>query len=493
MKVFLGSFLITILSANAFAEDWYESGFIEYFEGYHNIVHENVVLTKPSNVSYIDITEPTTIENYGTIKGNMVADAGNVSINNMGTIEGVVTAPQITWIINSEVGINHSFIFNSQNFSVIVDNIAPGLNFDHRINFNQLSSLENVNSFSIINSAIFIDDYTDWQNWVADVSLSGVTLIINNPETIVSGQVINHVNNRTDIAAVMLNDPEHLYLVDIVGQNEVVLNITQNIQNNLVPLNLPVNTTNTQNTYRFNPSILMHPMRVINNFTLIDDLFANSESGVGIKPFYIMSDDTNSTGTKLYLNGKYDDLSYSFAFHFNHFNYINEFNDFSGFVYGGDANIKKYIDNFWVKGFGGDSIISFRTDSIFVEGNTKNNPTGYYVYGGIDGGYDYNVSENIIIVPLIGATFEQFGVTNFSDNDLNVRIGGNAKYRFDVDGIKYEYSLSGLVNTNCDLIGMAKIGFISVADKVGVNLGMDAIKSKDYTAYKISINGKLVF
>ena len=497
MKIFLGSFLIVMLSVNAFAEDWYLSDYINHFEGYENIIHENVILTQSVNNAHIDITDSMYIENHGIINGHLFAiDDYSVSINNMGTINGAVTAPNVTWIISSEDAINNTFDINSQNFSVTVQDIMAGANFDHGISLNQLQNL-NANSFNITNSAIIIDNYSDWQNWDANVSLSQATLIINDFSDLVSGQVINHVTNQLDVSAIILNGAQGTYSIELIGQNTVILNVTpiSSGENNLFTMPVISNTSqnNTGLSYRFNPSILMRPIRVINNFDLVDSLFTNSDSGVGIKPFYIMSDDTNSAGTKLYFNNKYHDVYYSVSLHLNSFNYKNEFNDFSGIVYGADANIKKYIDTFWIKGLVGGSIISFKTDSIFVDGATKNNPTGYYVYGGIDGGYDYKFDENIIVTPLIGVTFEQFGVTNFSDNDLNIRVGGNAKYKFDVDGIKYEYSLSGVVNTNCDLIGMAKIGFMSVADKVGINLGFDAIKSKDYTAYKISINGKLIF
>lgn len=496
MKIFLGSFLMIIQCANTFAQDWYESGNIDYFEDYQNIIHENVILTQSANVAYIDITDSMYIENHGIINGNLFSEDYTVSINNMGIINGTVTAPNVTWIIKSEDAVNNIPTVTSQNFSVTVQDILAGSNFDHGINLNQLQNL-NADSFDITNSAIIIDNYSDWQNWNANVSLSQATLIINDFSDLVSGQVINHVANQLDVSAIILNGAQGTYSIELVGQNTVILNITpiSGGENNLFTMP-PISNTyqnNTSLSYQFNPSILMRPIRVINNFLLVDSLFSDMESGVGIKPFYIMSDDTNSAGTKLYLNNKYHDVYHSLSLHLNSFNYKNEFNDFSGIVYGGDINIKKYMDSFWIKGLIGGSIISFKTDSIFVGGNTKNNPTGYYVYGGIDGGYDYKFDENITIAPLVGVTFERFGVTNFSDNDINMRVGGNAKYKFDVDGISYEYSVSGLVNTNCDLIGMAKIGFISVADKVGLNLGFDAIKSKDYTAYKISINGKLVF
>lgn len=507
MKVFLSSGLIMLISANVFADNVY----LDSFEGGNYIINQNDVVY-PLAGDNINIMDFVHIENHGTINANLIAmDDFVVRINNMGNINGTVNATNIIQFINSENGVN-SFDVNATNFSVVVDGINPGIGFDHGINLNQLKNL-NANSFNITNSAIIIDDYMDWQNWNANVSLSqdGVTtLIINDSSTVVSGQPINHVTNIANIA-IILKDLDDLYTIDLDGNGAVVLNlisesnysnvnqIDENASNilNDMQLNNVMSFDELQNamnlSYRFNPSILMRPVRMINNFNLANSVFNDSESGGGVKPFYIFSKDTNSFGTRLYINNKYKDFSFNIGFNFNHFNYENEFNNFSGFVYGGDIKAKENIDNFWVNGLIGASMISFKTDSIYVDGNIKNNPYGYYVYSGIDGGYDYDMFANFTVTPFMGTTFEKFGVMNFADSDANVRIGGNAKYSFITDGIKYEYSVSGIINNDADLVGMLKAGFVSVADSLGVTLGLDAIKSKDYTAYKLSVDAKLVF
>ena len=254
-----------MLSINAFAEDWYLSDYINHFEGYENIIHENVILTQSVNNAHIDITDSMYIENHGIINGHLFAiDDYSVSINNMGTINGAVTAPNVTWIISSEDAINNTFDINSQNFSVTVQDIMAGANFDHGISLNQLQNL-NANSFNITNSAIIIDNYSDWQNWDANVSLSQATLIINDFSDLVSGQIINHVTNQLDVSAIILNGAQGTYSIELVGQNTVILNVTpiSSGENNLFTMPVISNTSqnNTGLSYRFNPSILMRPIK----------------------------------------------------------------------------------------------------------------------------------------------------------------------------------------------------------------------------------------
>lgn len=513
-------------SVNVFADDfvhyWNQSQTVEYFEGYKNVINENVVLT-PAVDTGIAIIDSMIIENYGTIDGNLYTIVENVSINNMGNINGMVTAPFVTQVINSETGVT-AFDVNSLNFSVIVENVNPGADFNHGINLTQLRNLE-ADTFYINDSAIIIDNYLDWQNWDTDVFLSDAgitTLIINDSSNITSGEIINHVTNAENVV-IVLKDLDDLYTVNLVGQNEVILNIIREtnysnipqfnndvgeilneIQNSVSGDALANSLNNAENihdlqqvmnlSYRFNPSILMRPIRVINGFSLIGSLFDDGESGMKLKPEYIWSKETKSIGPNLYLNKTYKDFAVGIGLVFNRFNYINEFNNFSGYVYGGNLNFKKYIDKFWINGLIGGSLISFKTDSISLNGNIKNNPYGYSVYGGIDGGYNYDVLvDGFSIIPIVGMTFEHIYVLNSSDTNLNVRMGGDAKYSFTMDGIKYEYSVAGIVNSYADLIGMAKVGFISVSDGVGITLGIDTIKSTDYTAYKMSVDGKIIF
>ena len=81
----------------------------------------------------------------------------------------------------------------------------------------------------------------------------------------------------------------------------------------------------------------------------------------------------------------------------------------------------------------------------------------------------------------------------FSDTDVNLRGGGNVKYAFSMDGIRYEYSATVAVATNADVFAAFKIGFVSISDGAGISLGLDVFKNEYDNGYRASISGKVNF
>ena len=171
----------------------------------------------------------------------------------------------------------------------------------------------------------------------------------------------------------------------------------------------------------------------------------------------------------------------------------NEVDDYKGTAYGLDIKSKIDISNFWIKNILGFNVVNFKTGDMFVENDIKNNPSGHSVYGTFDVGHDYNVFEDLVLSPFAGIAFQSASILNTTDSNFDVRGGGNVKYGFVMDGLKYEYAIGGAINTNNDIFGMFKIGFLSVSDNAGISFGADIFKNEYGLNYKLSINGKIEF
>ena len=110
-----------------------------------------------------------------------------------------------------------------------------------------------------------------------------------------------------------------------------------------------------------------------------------------------------------------------------------------------------------------------------------------------DTGYDFNVFEGFVVVPIVGIVWQNAKVADVADTEFYVRGGGEGKYAFITDGIKYEYSLESFVGTNGNFSTGIKIGFWSVEDEGGVDLGINAFKDEFDWRYKFSLTGKILF
>ena len=69
--------------------------------------------------------------------------------------------------------------------------------------------------------------------------------------------------------------------------------------------------------------------------------------------------------------------------------------------------------------------------------------------------------------------YQHYGVTDVSDKGLDVHGGIDVKYSFDIDGIKYEYLLTGALMTHGDFYSGIKVGFWSVADEAGMSFDVE--------------------
>lgn len=484
------------------------------------IIIENGAIINSSYGGVISINYPSVlIENYGVINANIDTNGRAIQIRNGGDINGTIimdTGSAVMQIIKSAADINSLNVSDGHTLSVEING------FDGLADLAQLKALRNTGAFQITNSSIVMDDFSEWQNWDMDISLSGSnTLYINNPETVQSGVIIAHVVNPAGINVVLVNS-ENLYTVtvqplgggaqlsvvretdyDKVFNNEEldVFNILRenHIDDKLLGAmdsadNIGELQSIMNSSYRFNRSVLMRPVRAIANLSLMNIFDYENSFGISFRPSYVYSKDYSGYGLRADFAGMYQDFYFDIGLFFDRFNYENDFNDFSGNIYGLDAKFKRFIDdNIWIDGGVGLLLTDFKADYIYVNNEFKNNPYGFALYGRIEGGYDYRFFDDFVFSPFLGAVFQNMQVLDFSDNDINLLGGGNIKYSFGMDGIRYEYSWGGAIATNGDIFAMLRVGFTSVSDGAGISIGLDAVKDDYAVNYRMSLTGKITF
>ncbi|MBO7042829.1 MAG: autotransporter domain-containing protein [Alphaproteobacteria bacterium] len=511
MKKYLTSLISILVSFNTWALS-YTGTDNKITEFNDDIIYVNSgAVVEPLGGS-ISVNYPAVeIHNSGTIIGPIDANDNSFFIYNTGTMSGNIITNHgeiVTQIINSSDD-RTNFTINPANFRIEVETGSADINLDN---------IRSVDAGKIVikDSRIVMNNFADWQNWDKDVDIEGVVyLIINDAETIQDGDFLAHaVSGDTVNVEVLGADGLHKANLDWIGGRWVITNIRET---NYVKIDSALETLRVERSgdkllsaldsanswaeikriknlsYQFNHSILLRPVMVINNFTLLDTIKNETDTGAGVSSSYVLSDSVKNFGGRIYIGKRYENLYFNAGFSLNSFSYKDDLNDFSGLMYGLDIKSKQLVDKLWFSEVLGATLTKFRADYITDKSELKSNPLGFSLFGAIDSGYDFNVYKNIVVSPIVGLVWQTAKVADTAETDCYLRTGGNATYAFVTEGIKYEYSLESSIGSNGNFSAGMKIGFWSVMDEAGISLDANVFKDEFDWRYKFGLTGKILF
>ena len=522
MKRFLILFLSVICCDASIAVTYSVDTTLGSFD-YSEIIINGGVTISPEygNPILISTGETVHLYNSGIINGAIDVNGNTLVVSNSGIINGVINpnGGLVKQLITSSSEITHIDMPVGQKPVVVIENYN---NFD----FNNVQSIS-AQSFVIRESSIVIDNFSDWQMCSENIELSeNISLIINDATSIKSGEVIKYTQSGTTIV-VKIPNLDRMYKPELkVSNGGIVLNIVretdyhaifddsnseedkrnaalETIRENkpndklLKALDAANNIDEMRKlenlSYRFNHGILLRPVKMITKFSLTDLIKSENDSWVGIIPYYIMSDKMDTVGARIYAGYKYDNLYFHAGVNLNKFEYGDKLNDFSGWTYGFDIQSKQIFDKLWFSEILGLSLTDFKADYISIDGKVENNPLSLSWYGDVSAGYDFEIDKEIMLTPIIGFSYQPYKVADVTETDSYAHVGGDVKYFFVVDGVKYEYSAMAAYGTNGDVMADFKVGFTSVTDEAGVSLNVGILKDDFDYYYKISLNAKVLF
>ena len=153
----------------------------------------------------ITMYEPVYLYNSGHIDGTINTNGNTLVVYNSGLMNGGINpnGGLVKQVITSSSEITNIGMPVGQSPVVAIENYD---NFD----FNNLDSI-NAQSFIITDSSIVMDNFSDWQMCPENIELNGnISLIINNPDSVNSGEVIKYTKSGTRIF-VKINDLDKMY------------------------------------------------------------------------------------------------------------------------------------------------------------------------------------------------------------------------------------------------------------------------------------------
>ena len=521
MKKYLCSFITLFIVANAFADYTYNTNTsnVETFNDYRVFVKEGVeVSAKGSGNIKTQGLGPTYLYNSGTINGTIDTNGYNLFVYNTGTISGGITTVNggnIIQIVQSNAEMTH--------FDVIGGNYQVRINGVQNIDFGVINDI-NANTFYIKNSTIIVNNLSDLETWSQNVELEGpVCLIVKNIDSDNSEITIDNISfgiDKLDVQFTNINSTHAVTkeykagsliittervtdsnLIYKSGDNKAEGDVLEQIRNNnkndklIDALDNATDLNDINNiknkSYRFNHGILLRPIKMLNNITIVNPV--NEDEGVGINTFYVFSNTIKDFGGDVYVGHRYEDLYLNLGLNINSFTYENNLNEFSGLSYGLNIKAKQKLNDFWLDGITGVALTKYKADYITDDNTIKKDPLALSGYGKTSFGYDFNLMTGFVLSPFVGVSYQRYHVADINDTDLNVFSGGNIKYSFDTDGIKYEYSVNASVTNNGELASTIKVGFLSITDGAGASFDAGVFKNEEECYYKLSINAKIIF
>lgn len=244
---------------------------------------------------------------------------------------------------------------------------------------------------------------------------------------------------------------------------------------------------------RLNENALLVPIRAIHEITNTSYDFV---SGLDIGTFGIVSGDFYTYGVQA--NMGFDITDYTdmqIAVRFGQIDYASSLDMFTGRFYGADVSgmldlVPEYFVRYGVQW----SHFQLDIGDVLYDSHVISNPSVDAVGGVLDIGKRYFVGDSFDVSLFMGADVDSYILDGgIYDTDLDIRFGANIGYEYECMGLRYRYFGNVIWDSNNNIVLGGRVGFWSVYDMAGADIGLDMLRMPDVTAYKIFISGKVSF
>ncbi|MBQ8255952.1 MAG: autotransporter outer membrane beta-barrel domain-containing protein [Alphaproteobacteria bacterium] len=462
----------------------------------------------------VKVTESIRIDNYGVIKSDLyLCDGCLLHMKNAGVFVGDVhfgVNSKLIQVINNTGDMNE--ISGVSNFNVLVEN-ADVLSLDTIVNF-----AERADKIILKNSVLKIDSPV---NFNKDIELHGeIDLIADDLSrfydvpilTNISGDgSVRVVNNNPDIlyADMAFVDNGALYVrrvretdyvkifKDDTGKFLNALRYTNPNDSLITELDRASDMHSFRSvmnkSVRFNPEILVRPLNVLHMF---DRLETNaSENAFDFRPFVIWTDDFSLYGVNVGLRGHIlTGLDVWGGLRVGVLDYDSDLDTFSGRTLGANLGAKYTMkNNLFVRANLGADVMDVDVGNVLYENVIYMNPRSASGVLSIDIGYIYNLENDIYVEPFVGVKSDWWCVENVSEFNADIIAGIGAGYAFSMLGLRYDYSVRGVVMTDGEVGVSGRVGFWSEFDAFGGDVQISAVQMDDIMNYKVALNARMWF
>lgn len=482
---------------------------------------ENTTITEDANftITKLNITTSIVVKNMGIFNANIyVCKECRLYVQNSGTFNATydfAEGARLTQIITSDdeiksIGVKSGFdievrkgnkISMKKLFDYGVD--IGKLVLDNALLMYDLDGSINLDSFQIV----LIGDVIIYVNSIDDIKGKDVLKNVSG-----DGRVSFYTMDDQPLSSVQSKVEDNAVRADIVHETDYDKNHKGEPLYEFLDLLREVNPDSKllqhlDSTYDMaefnrilhesvitNPINLMRPIREFNAMKSYSD-FSNYDVGnVNLVPIYMSADNFYLAGLQFALYGQISDsVNVSAAVYGAYGDYSDDLDDYSMTTFGGNVGLKYDNDHFVFRNLIGGGHSVFDAGLVFDGTQAITKPSGINVYGASDIGYRLHASDNINILPFIGAVADYETVEKFHDTDFRGRGGGEISYHTNGEEINYEYSAMAAYETDGAMSFILRIGALSEFDAAGADVSIGVRHDEFATSYQIMLNGKISF
>ncbi len=245
---------------------------------------------------------------------------------------------------------------------------------------------------------------------------------------------------------------------------------------------------------RTNPILLMTGVDMLNRAIMFDIPNASDEMGVSVRPMALISDKADFMGVRV--NGNVnigDGFSIGLHAHGGKLKYSSSIDKYDAMLFGGGIGAN-YDDGFLVlRVLSGVTVARFDIDAVYDNGNTYKTPTGLGIYNAADVGARFDITDNIFVIPSIGATAIYNKVADSKERDFNANIGADFGYGTSAYDLRYDWALRTRAYIDGSVGGGVRMSVMSEIDGIGGDVSVMHVIDNDLSFTEISAAVHVLF
>ena len=247
---------------------------------------------------------------------------------------------------------------------------------------------------------------------------------------------------------------------------------------------------------RTNPHRLLEPIKLFYRQKTSETMHIDDFTIFGVEPLLIRSSDVSIIGVRPNVQfNLVDNLHMNLSAYILNIDYQDDINDFRGMSYGIGVDAQYDVSRVdFVRAYAVANQSFFDVGPVFHNGHIINNPDGATLYLGGEYAHMFKVSGNYTLTPFVMAGAEYMNIVNSENLDTFVGAGADFGYKYEFDGLRYDYALRTFGRTDGAIGVGANISVWSSFDEAGANMHIGTIYDNDFgISYMLSINGVFRF
>ncbi len=240
-----------------------------------------------------------------------------------------------------------------------------------------------------------------------------------------------------------------------------------------------------------NPINLIRPVKIFNKFETSG--FLSMDEVSGLEPICITSDWLDLYAAKLRAAFNIDNFNIAVNAYAGGFDSNTDLDSFSGNFYGGNIDFIFSYKSLWIDSGLGFTVSRFETGAIFDGNDFVYDPSGISIYGVADIGYRFDLNNDFYVSPFVGFGAEYDSVLYQDDTSVFARAGAYAGYSFNEIGIKYDYHIFAMAQTDETVMTGIRMSFWSVVDRMGGDISYAISDDEVGISHKFSAGIRFMF